>query len=51
MAEAVGLAFGVLGAFTDAIRCFEYIQLARNFDQDYQTAILKLDVARLRLSR
>ena len=51
MAEAAGLAFGVLGAFTDAVQCFEYIQLARDFDQDYQTAILKLDVARLRLSR
>ncbi|KAK5069394.1 hypothetical protein LTR51_008644 [Lithohypha guttulata] len=51
MAEVAGLAFGVLGAFTDAIQCFEYIQLARTFDQDYQTATLKLDVARLRLSR
>ncbi|KAL6240401.1 hypothetical protein RBB50_012683 [Rhinocladiella similis] len=51
MAEAAGLAFGILGAFNDAIQCFEYVQLARNFDQDFQTAILKLDIAKLRLSR
>ena len=51
MAEAAGLAFGVFGAFTDAVQCFEYVQLARNFDKDYQTAVLKLDVAQLRLSR
>jgi hypothetical protein len=52
MAEAaVGLAFAILGAFNDAIQCFEYVQLARNFDQDFQTAILKLDIAKLRLSR
>jgi tetratricopeptide (TPR) repeat protein len=51
MAEAVGLAFGILGAFNDAVQCFEYVQVARNFDQDFQTAILKLDISKLRLSR
>lgn len=51
MAEAAGLALAILGAFNDAIQCFEYVQLARNFDQDFQTAILKLDISRLRLSR
>ncbi|KAJ9500831.1 hypothetical protein H2202_003389 [Exophiala xenobiotica] len=51
MAEAVGLAFAILGAFNDAIQCFEYVQVARNFDQSFQTAILKLDLPKLRLSR
>ena len=51
MAEAAGLAFAILGAFHNAMQCFDYIQLAGDFDQDYQTATLKLDVARLRLSR
>ncbi len=31
--------------------CFEYIQLGRNFDKDYQTSQLRLDIARLRLTR
>lgn len=51
MAEATALALAVVGAFNDAILCFEYVQLARNFDKDYQLAILKLDIAKLRLSR
>jgi Prion-inhibition and propagation/SesB domain on fungal death-pathway protein len=51
MAEAAGLAFAVLGAFNDAVQCFEYIQLARSFDRDFQTATLKLAISRLRLSR
>lgn len=51
MAEAIELAFAILGAFNDAVQCFEYVQVARNFDQDFQTATLKLDISRLRLSR
>ncbi|RFU34874.1 hypothetical protein B7463_g1449, partial [Scytalidium lignicola] len=51
MTEAAGFAFAILGAFNDAVRCFEYIQVARNFDKDFQTAILKLDISRLRLAR
>ncbi|KAK5553027.1 hypothetical protein LTR46_009103 [Exophiala xenobiotica] len=51
MAEAVGLAFAILGVFNDAIQCFEYVQVARNFDQSLQTAVLKLDIPKLRLSR
>jgi hypothetical protein len=51
MAEAVGLAFAILGAFNGAIQCFEYVQVARNFDQNFQTATLKLDIPKLRLSR
>lgn len=51
MVEAAGLALTVLSTFSQAVQCFEYIQVARNFDHDYQTAVLKLDVARLRLTR
>lgn len=50
MAEAVGLTFALLGAFNDAVECFAYVQVARSFDQDFQTAILKLDIVKLRLS-
>ncbi len=51
MAEATGLVLAVLGAFNNAVQCYEYIQIARDFDQNFQTAILKLDIAKLRLSR
>ena len=51
MAEAAGLALASLGAFNNAIQCFEYIQLAHSYDQDWKTATLKLDVAKLRLCR
>ncbi|KIW19667.1 hypothetical protein PV08_00241 [Exophiala spinifera] len=51
MAETVGLAFALLGAFNNTVECFNYIQVARNFDQGVQTAVLKLDIAKLRLSR
>ena len=52
--EPTGLAVGVLaiaGLFNNAIDCFEYVQIGRNFGQGYQTGLLKLDGARLRLSR
>ena len=52
--EPAGLAVGVLaiaGLFNNAVDCFEYIQIGRNFGQAYQTGLLKLDAARLRLSR
>ena len=39
------------GLFNDAVDCFEYIQLGRNCGKDFQTCLLKLDDARLRLSR
>jgi hypothetical protein len=52
--EPVGLTVGVLdlaGLFNNAVDCFEYIQLGRNFGTNFQTSLLKLDNARLRLSR
>ncbi|KAI9674384.1 MAG: hypothetical protein M1822_009062 [Bathelium mastoideum] len=54
MAEAAGLAVGVIaltGLFNNAVDCFELIQLGRNFGKSFQTSQLKLDNARLRLSR
>ena len=52
--EPAGLAVGVLalaGLFNNAVDCFEYVQLGRNFSTNFQTSLLKLDNARLRLSR
>lgn len=49
--EPAALAVGIAGLFNNAVDCFEYIQLGRNFGQGYQTGLLKLDSARLRLSR
>jgi hypothetical protein len=52
--EPVGLAVGVIalaGLFNNAVDCFEYVQLGRNFSSKFQTSIIRLDNARLRLSR
>lgn len=49
-----GLAVGVVALanlFNNAVDFFEYIQLGRNFKRDFQTNLLRLDGARLRLSR
>ena len=51
MAEAAGLALTVFSAMNSVIQCFDYVELARTFDRDRQSAILKLDIAKLRLSR
>ena len=54
MAESAGLAVGVValaGLYNNAVECFEFVQLGRNFGKDFQTSQLKLDSARLRLSR
>ncbi|CAG9956769.1 unnamed protein product [Clonostachys rosea f. rosea IK726] len=54
MAEIFGIVAGALSVaalFNNAVDCFEYIQLGRNFGTDYQTCQIKLDIARLRLSR
>lgn len=54
MAEAFGVVAGALSVaslFNNAVDCFEYIQLGRNFGTDYQTCQIRLDIARLRLSR
>ena len=54
MAEVFGIVAGSLSVaalFNNAVDCFEYIQLGRNFGTDYQTCQLRLDITRLRLSR
>lgn len=54
MAETAGLMIGAVSLtaiFTTCVDCFEYVQLGRNFGKDYQRSLLKLDIAKLRLSR
>ncbi|KAF2113827.1 prion-inhibition and propagation-domain-containing protein [Lophiotrema nucula] len=54
MAELFGIvaaALSVAGLFNNAIDLFEYVQLGKHFDTDHQTCLLRLDIARLRLSR
>jgi hypothetical protein len=54
MAETAGLVIGAVSLtaiFTACVDCFEYVQLGRNFGKDYQRSLLKLDIAKLRLSR
>ncbi|CAG5181734.1 uncharacterized protein ALTATR162_LOCUS9808 [Alternaria atra] len=54
MAEAAGLVVGVValaGLFNNTVECFEFVQLGRTFGKDFETSQLKLDSARLRLSR
>jgi Prion-inhibition and propagation len=46
----VGVA-GLVGTFTACVDCFEYIRVGRSLGADHQTAIVKLDLARLRLTR
>ncbi|KAM7189387.1 heterokaryon incompatibility protein s [Rhypophila sp. PSN 637] len=52
--ELAGLVIGgvsLAGLFTTCVDCFEYIQLGRQFGRSYQTAVLRLDLLKLRLSR
>ncbi|KAJ9651711.1 hypothetical protein H2198_009023 [Neophaeococcomyces mojaviensis] len=52
--EPAGLAVGVvglIGTFTTCMQCFEYIQYGKRFGKDYESAILRLDVSRLKLAR
>lgn len=54
MAEAAGLVVGVValaGLFNNVVGCFEYIQFGKNYGRDFRTSQLKLEVAKLRLSR
>lgn len=54
MAEPFGIVAGAVGisaAFTACVDCFNYIQLSRRFGRDFQTDILSLNCARLRLTR
>ncbi|KAL9615269.1 MAG: hypothetical protein Q9167_000240 [Letrouitia subvulpina] len=52
--EPVGLGIGIAGlagTLSACIDCFEYIQLGRQFGQDYGKCLLKLDTVKLRISR
>jgi hypothetical protein len=54
MAESFGIAAGTIGiaaAFTACVDCFGYVQHGRHFGRDYQTDLISLDCARLRLTR
>ncbi|GFF93370.1 hypothetical protein IFM53868_07163 [Aspergillus udagawae] len=54
MAEAFGVTAGALsiaGLFNNCVDCFEYIQLGRNFGRDFHSSQLRLDMAKVRLSR
>ncbi|KAL1618831.1 hypothetical protein SLS54_006946 [Diplodia seriata] len=52
--EIAGFSIGVLGLaglFSNAVDCFEYIQLGKSFGTDFGIYQLQLDNARLRLTR
>lgn len=46
----VGIA-GLAGSFGFCLDCFDYVQLACNFGEDYGKCVLRLDAAKLRFSR
>jgi Prion-inhibition and propagation len=52
--ESTGLALGaagLAGMFTACVNCFEYVQLGCHFGKDYGKCLLKLDLAKVRMSR
>tara|TARA_R110002003_G_scaffold112_5_gene9578 strand:+ start:4216 stop:5031 length:816 start_codon:yes stop_codon:yes gene_type:complete len=54
MAEPFGIVAGAVGiaaAFSACVDCFDYVQQAPPFGRDFQTNVLTLDCARLRLTR
>jgi hypothetical protein len=54
MAEPFGIVAGAVGiaaAFTACVDCFNYVQLGRRFGRDYQTDLISLNCAMLRLTR
>ncbi|KAH7069947.1 prion-inhibition and propagation-domain-containing protein [Paraphoma chrysanthemicola] len=54
MAETAGVVIGVVALaslFNNTVDCFEFIQLGRAFGKSFQTSQLRMDNARLRLSR
>jgi hypothetical protein len=54
MTEPFGIAAGAVGiaaTFTACVDCFGYVQLGRHFGRDFQTDLLTLNCARLRLTR
>ena len=51
MAESFGIIANVAGLFKNCVECFEYVQLGRQFGQDYERCQLRLDIAEARLGR
>jgi hypothetical protein len=54
MVDVAGTAISAVALaslFTTCIECFEYVHFAKQFGDDYQKGLLKLDIVRLRLSR
>lgn len=52
--EPVGLAVGVVGlaaGFTTCMDCFEYVEIGKNFGNDFNICLLRLDVAKLRMTQ
>lgn len=50
MAETALGVIGLLGLFSTAVDCFEYVRIAKTFERDFATSQLKLDSAWIRLS-
>ncbi|KAH6686354.1 prion-inhibition and propagation-domain-containing protein [Plectosphaerella plurivora] len=48
---AIAGSLSIAAMFNNCVTCFEYIQLGRNFGRDYELSQLRLDAARVRLSR
>ncbi|MCJ1309317.1 hypothetical protein MMC25_002976 [Agyrium rufum] len=44
-------AAGLLGLFTACVDCFEYLRSSRTLGVDYDRAVIKLDIVRLRFTR
>ncbi|KAI4931726.1 hypothetical protein J4E85_004322 [Alternaria conjuncta] len=53
MAEAAGLTLGALGIaalFNNALECFQYVRVAKDFGQDFETYQIRLHLSEIRLS-
>jgi Prion-inhibition and propagation len=51
MTDMAGLVLGLPGLFVSCVECFEYIQLGRKLEEDYDTTVLRLSNIGLSLSR
>ncbi len=47
----VASAVSIAAVFTTCVDCFEFVHLGRHFGRDFQTSLLRLSCARLRLTR
>jgi hypothetical protein len=54
MPDPTSIAFGVIGlagAFNNAVNCFRFVRFGQNFENDFKTHLLQLELAKLRLTR